>query len=131
MALAERADVELELGRALSEAEAARAPRLLSKASAAVIGYTGQDFEPSPYPEAVVGVVAEMVARVLAQAALGPVMPEQQSAGPFSVRYPTAVTSGGVWITAADKLALRPYRLGGGVTSVRMVGDRYDITPEV
>ena len=130
MALATQEDVELELGRELSEVEEARAPRLLSKASSVVIGWTGQDFEPGPFPETVIGVVAEMVARSLVTSPAGGAMPEQQGAGPFSVRYGSNVSSGGVWLTAADKMALRPYRLGGGVTSVRMVGERYNITTD-
>jgi hypothetical protein len=129
MALATQADVEAELGRALSASEETRLPSLLTKASAMVIGYTGQDFEPAPYPETVVVVTAEMVARVLTQATVSAVMPEQQSAGPFAVRYPAATTSGGPWLTAGDKLALRSLRRSGGVTSVQMVGERYNITP--
>lgn len=130
MALATQADVEARLGRALTADEATRIPSLLDDASALVIGWTGQDFEPAPYPDAVIGVVGGMVARAVNAAALGPVMPEQQAAGPFSVRYPTAATSGDVWLSASDKIKLRPHRRGGGLTSVQMVGDRYDITPD-
>lgn len=130
MALATQADVEAELGRPLSASEETRAPSLLTKASAIVIGYAGQDFEPAPYPETVTVVVAEMVARVLVQAAVSPIMPEQQSAGPFAVRYPAANIAGGPWLTAGDKLALRPHRLGGGLTSVQVVGEQYEIAPD-
>lgn len=130
MALATQADVEDRLGRAATTDEAARLPSLLSDASAAVIGYCGQDFEPAPYPEAVVGVVAKMAARSLSAGAAAAFV-DQQSAGPFSVRYNANVSSGDVYLTKADKLALRSHRLGGGLSSIGLVGDRYTITPEV
>ena len=128
MALATQADVEADLGRGLSESEQQRLPSLLTKATALVVGYVGQDFEPGPYPAPVVVIAAEMVARVLTASSVAPVLPEQQSAGPFAVRYSSNVTSGGPWLTAGDKIALRPYRRGGGMTSVGLVGDRYSIT---
>ena len=130
MALATVADVEAALGRSLTTAENERVDSLLVKASAVVIGYAGQDFEPSPYHETVVVVTAEMVARSLVTSTTGGALPEQQGAGPFSVRYGASVSGGGVWLTAADKMALRPHRIGGGVTSVQLVGERYDVTPE-
>lgn len=130
MALATVADVEAALGRSLTAPETSRVDSLLVKASGVVIGYAGQDFEPAPYPEVVVVVTAEMVARSLATSPAGGALPEQQNAGPFGVRYGASVSGGGVWLTAADKIALRPHRLGGGVTSVQLVGERYDITPE-
>lgn len=131
MALATQADVEERLGRLATEAEEARLPSLLSDASAVVIGYCRQDFEPSPYPETVVGVVAKMAARALGRSgAVGGGMAEQANAGPFSVRYSSASSEADVWITAADKLALRPHRKGGGVIGVQTVGERYNITDE-
>ena len=66
MALATQADVEADLGRTLTAAEELRLPSLLSKASGVVIGFTGQDFEPAPYPETVTVVTAGVVARRLA-----------------------------------------------------------------
>lgn len=125
MALATQADVEARLGRLATEAEAERLPALLSDASAAVIGYCGQEFEPAPYPEAVVGVTAKMAARTLTA---GSAFVDQQSAGTFSVHYNANASSGDVYLTKADKLALRAHRLGGGLSSIRLVGDRYDIT---
>lgn len=127
MALATQADVEARLGRALSEAEAARLPSLLDDATAVVVGYAGTDFEPSPYPAAVAGVVAKMVARVLAAGDVAFV--DQQNAGPFGVRFNANASSGDVYFTKADRLALRPYRVGGGLSSIGLVGDRYTITP--
>lgn len=128
MALATQADVEARLGRDVTPTEATRLPSLLSDASAVVIGYCGQDFEPE-YPEAVVGVVAKMAARALGRSGAGEFV-EQQNAGAFGVRYSAASSDGDVWLTKADKLALRSHRLGGGVTSVQLVSERYDITNE-
>lgn len=133
MALATKSDVEARLSRVLTAAEAGTADAYvnakLTDASAAVIGYCRQDFEPSPYPPAVVGVVAKMVARAYSRNdATGGEFVEQQNAGPFGVRFSASASSGDVWLTAADKLALRPYRLGGGMTSVGLVGVRYDIS---
>lgn len=126
MALATQEDVEARLGRTVEGAEAARLPALLSDASATVIGYCRTDFEPSPYPEAVVGVTAKMIARVLGRSG-GVDFASQQSAGPFSVSYATDTTTGDMWLTKADKMALRSHRVGGGLTSVPLVSDRYTI----
>lgn len=130
MALATQEDVEAVLGRPLSESETARAESLLRRASALVIGYTGQDFEPAPYPETVVEVTASMAARAVDTASAAPAGVEQQTQGPFSVRFSSAASSGGPWLSASDKIMLRPHRLGGGLTSVQLVGERYDITPD-
>ncbi|WP_182377890.1 hypothetical protein [Nocardioides sp. WS12] len=129
MALAGQTDVEARLGRELTTGEILRLPALLDDASAIVIGYCGQDFEPAPYPSAVIGVTAKMVARGLTAASnVGSGMAQQQTAGPFSVTYSASSTTGDMWMTAADKLALRGYRLGGGLRSVGLVGARYEIT---
>lgn len=128
MALAEQADVEARLRRDLTAAEELSIDADLEDASAEVIGYCRQDFEPAPYPTAVVGVVAKMVARSYARTASSAGgFAEQQTAGPFGVRYSSQTSVGDVWLTAGDKLALRPYRLGGGMVSVQFVGERYDI----
>ena len=131
-ALAAQADVEARLGRSLTEAEAARLPSLVDDASAVLIGYCGQDFEPpafDAYPVAVVGVVAKMVARAFDRAGAGGSYVDQEGTGPYTVRYSAASSGGDVWLSAADKLALRPYRRGGGLASVATVGVRYNITP--
>lgn len=135
MALATKADVEARLGRDLTEAEAGEADAYvnarLEDASDIVIGYCGQDFEPAPYPSAVVGVVAKMVARAYVRGSVaGGEFAEQQNAGPFGIRYSASTSGGDMWLTAADKLALRGLRRGGGLTSVQLVGERYDITED-
>lgn len=130
MALAATSDVEARLGRPLETTEVARVEALLDDASAAVIGYCRQDFAVPPVPTAVAGVVAKMAARALQSAAgTGGGFIQNQTAGPFGVQFSAAATTGDVWMTAADKLALRPHRLGGGLTSVQFVGERYEITP--
>lgn len=131
MALATQVDVEAALGRPLTAAEGLRVESLLTRASALVIGFTGQDFEPAPYPATVTAVVADMAGRVFTNAASALSDVEQQAAGPFSVKFSTGSTSSSLWLTAADKMMLRPYRLGGGLSSVQLVGDRYDITGTV
>lgn len=133
MALATKTDVEARLGRTLTATEAGTADAYvnakLADASAVVIGFCGTDFEPSPYPAAVVGVVAKMVARVYARGTTGAgEFVDQQNAGPFGVHYSAATSTGDMWLTAADKLALRGYRRGGGLSSVQLVGERYEIT---
>lgn len=128
MALATQEDVRLRLGRDLSPAEAERAASLLDDASAVVIGYCRQDFSDA-VPSAVAGVVAKMATRSLSRTGSEGLI-EQQAAGPFNVHYTAASSSGDVWMTSADKLALRPHRKGGGLTSVPLVGSRYDITED-
>jgi len=125
MPLASQSDVAARLGRQLTTTELDRLPSLIDDASAMVVGYCGQDFEPGPVPVAVVGVVAKAVARVIARATAGTEFTDQQTAGPFSVRFSAPASSGDVWLTAADKLALRPHRVGGGLRSVQSVGNRY------
>lgn len=125
MALATPPDVVADLGRALTASEELRAPSLLAKASAIVVGYCGTDFEPAPYPDAVVAVVAGMVGRVFTTDAAGLANIEQQNAGPWGVRYATGSTSSAPWLSAGDKLALKIHRRGGGLTSVQLVSQRY------
>lgn len=132
MALATQVDVEARLARDLTAAEVTRLPSLLDDATALVIGHCGQDFEPAPYPLPVSGVVARMVARLLAQGDVTPGLESTtEGAGPFSRGYKYGGgSSGDVYLSATDKTMLRPHRLGGGLSSVQMVGERYDITPD-
>ena len=130
MPLATEEDVEARLRRDLTEAESLSIEADLEDASAEVIGYCGRDFADS-VPPAVKGVVAKMVARSYARTSSGPgPFVEQQTTGPFGVRYSAGSSVGDMWLTAGDKLALRPYRIGGGLTSVQLVGERYAITDE-
>lgn len=124
MAFADQDDVEAALGRDLTPAEEASVDTLLEEAADLLIGYLGCTPE-TPYPDAVVRVNARMVARVYGQAAAGaPVGASQvqQTAGPFSqgVSFPQGVSNGAPWLSATDKIALRPYRCGGGFRSVNV-----------
>lgn len=132
MALATQVDVEARLGRDLDVGETARLDALLDDASALVIGHCGQDFEPSPYPAPVTGVVARMVSRLFAQGEVTPGMESfTEGAGPFNRGFKFGGgSSGDVFLSAADKTMLRPCRLGGGMRSVGIVGDRYEIAPD-
>lgn len=131
MALATKEDVEARLRRNLTADEDLSIEADLEDASAEVIGYCRQDFEPPPYPTAVVGVVAKMVARSYARSAgSAGSFAEQQTAGPFAVRFSADTSVGDTWLTKGDKLALRPFRKGGGLTAVQFVGERYEITED-
>lgn len=130
MALADSDDVVAHLGRSLTSGESARVSTILEESSDLVIGYCGTDFEPAPYPGPVVRVVAAMAARSLVAASSGADMVQQQTAGPFSMTFNASASSGDVWLTKADKMKLRAYRIGGGMTSVELVGIRYNITPD-
>lgn len=131
MALATQADVVARLGRDLSGPEAARLPSLLADATALVAGYLGRDYTPEAYPAPVAGVVARMVVRLLAQGDVTPGLESTtEAAGPFSRGFKYGGgSSGDVYLSATDKTMLKPYRLGGGLSSVQLVGDRYEITP--
>lgn len=119
MAFAADTDVEAALGRSLTTAEDASVDTLLNEATDLLIGYLGCD--PDPVPDAVERVCARMVARVFAQAssAGAPVIGAsqvQQTAGPFSksTSFSAGTATGAPWLSAADKVALRPHRCGGG-----------------
>lgn len=125
MGFASSADVASALGRSLSSAEGSAAPTLLDEASDMLVGYLGQS--PNPVPDPVKRVCARMVARVLAQAAssAAPVVGAsqvQQTVGPFSqsASFAAGTATGAPWVSAADRVALRPFRLGGGFRSVPM-----------
>ena len=130
MALATASDVVARLGRPLTTAEATRAEGLLEEASALVVGYLGEDptdtsVDPAVVPSAVVVVVSGLVAGVIARDA-APARPEQEAqsvstgVGPFqrSVSYGDGTTSSSPWLAAVDKMTLRPYKAGGGFTSL-------------
>lgn len=126
MAFAESVDVAAALGRDLSAGEQAQVGTLLDEASDILTGYLGT--EPDPVPDAVKRVCARMVARVFAQAASSsaPVVGAsqvQQTAGPFTMSssFATGTSTGAPWIAAADKVALRPFRVRGGSGSVSAV----------
>lgn len=121
--LATTADVEAVLGETLSTPPTA----LLDEASDLIIGFLGCDpSDPGPTPGPVVRVVARMVARVIERGTSGADEATQvgQTVGPFSqqVSYADGTRSGGPWLSASDKMRLRPYRCGG-LVSVPLAGD--------
>lgn len=115
MALATTADVETRLGRPLSPEETAKAEGLLAEASDLVIGHLRADPTDSEgvVPPHVVRVVSRMAARVLEQdASTGGVfgattMTDQIGDFTQSRSFPQGTTSGGPWLSKADKVALR------------------------
>lgn len=127
MVLATQADVTDWLGRDLSPSEAGRVAGLLARAEAIAMGYLGCAEEPAPVPAAVSSTVAGIVGRVLNQAGMAGI--EQVGIDDGSVRFNANASSGDVWLSSMDKLALRRYRCGGGLVSVQLVGDRYKIDP--
>ena len=126
VALAAVDDVQMRLGRLLTSDETTAASGLLDEASALARGW--MRCVPDPVPDEVVIVVSRMVARVLASAASmqGMSVPYgttqmQDQAGQVSMSRSFGdgtTTSGGPWLTRADKLALRPFGCRGRVVNV-------------
>lgn len=125
--LATQEDVEAWLGRSLTATEASRVAALLARAEAIVLGHLGCSEAPDPVPDAVRWTVAEMVGRTFD--ASGRAGVQQVSVDDGSVMFTPDASSGSVWLSRSDKLALRPYRCTGGLSSVQFVGERFRITP--
>lgn len=115
MALATSDDVKARLGRDLKPDEVARAAGLLDEASDLVVGFLRPRAVPDPAPDVVRRVVSRMVARVLESTARqAGVASQQMTAGPYQLSntFVPDSTSGGPWLTKADKIALRSLKLG-------------------
>jgi hypothetical protein len=132
MAFATSADVVKALRRALTTTETMYVGDVIAEAQDLVLGYLGQDPSVNGVaPDAVTRVTARMAARVFQQddgRAIGGSQ-VQRTAGPFSTgtSYVAASTSGSPWLAASDKQVLKPYRKGGGMTSVAFGTERgYD-----
>lgn len=132
MALATEDDVIEQLGRPLTEAEAARVDILLENASDLLIGYLGDcatyDGSGSVIPGPVVRRCALMVSRLFERSVAGGAgggFTEQVTTGPFTTRFATATSGGDVWLADADKRALRRYRCGGGSGGIDLQADVY------
>jgi hypothetical protein len=113
------------LGRELTEAEEASVETVLEEATDLLTGFLG--CAPDPVPDAVKRVTARMVARVFSQALVNIGASQvQETAGPFSrsTSYAAGTSNGSPWLAAADKLALRPFRCGGGLRSVALESDQ-------
>lgn len=127
MSLASDADVELALGRVLTEAEDVSS--LLAEASDLVVGYLGHT--PDPVPSPVARVVASMVVAVMTKPATNNA--DFGANGYNVVRESMTVkvgvesaTTTGPWLTASLKMRLRPYR----TAATRKVFS-IDLAPEV
>jgi len=124
--LATVGDVEIRLGREVTEDERPRVDQLIIDASAIVRAWVVCPV-PIPTPPAVAGVVATMVVRAMVRAAEPvpiPIGHVQQTSGPFSTTYAEDITAGDpVWLTKMDKLILSRYRCSDGV-SLPMVSER-------
>lgn len=123
MALATPADVVKALRRDLTSEEEEGVDSLLDEASDLVLGYLKCPPE-TPTPEAIVRVVAAMVAAVFRVPAGTPENADTLTAGPYTQRYTEGSTSGGPWLTAALKMRLAPYRCS--MVSVPLVSERYE-----
>lgn len=118
--IATSADVEKRLGRDLDEDELELVDGLVEEAEMLIEGFLGSI--PFPVPRRVTVVASRMVARVLEQPDTEAFFAEsvQHSAGPFSEtkRYSTGASGGSPWLSAADKLALKRSRGGGGIYTI-------------
>lgn len=122
--LATETDVSARLGRPLDDAEAPAVEGLLEEASILVSEYCHRDFD--TVPDAVRVVTSRVVARALvARPQVGGVDTSGMSqvalaatGYQFSGTYNPDSSSGGVWLSKADRRNLARYRLGGGVFSV-------------
>lgn len=126
-------DVEQALRRALTDDEDTYVDGVIAEAQDLVVAHLGRGedpYEDGEVPGTVTRVTARMTARVFQQTgqAIG-ASQQQQSAGPFSTgqTFTTGANTGGPWLSAADKKALAPYRLAGGMRSVSFTSERgYD-----
>ncbi|QLF84149.1 head-to-tail adaptor [Gordonia phage Pytheas] len=128
--LATTADVEARLRRPLTDSEIATVQGLLEEAGVEILEFCGVDsFD--PVPDTVRVVASRMVARVFSGSTTvgGVEIPStasevdmRASAFQFSGRFDADRSSGGVWLTKADRRKLRRYSIHGGAFSV-------DLTP--
>ncbi|MFT4125084.1 MAG: hypothetical protein QM662_02485 [Gordonia sp. (in: high G+C Gram-positive bacteria)] len=104
-------DVSTRLGRTLTTDEEVRAQGLLAEAAALVAGYLGSAYDSA------LDVVAVVESRVAARALTAPgaagVASQQEAAGQVSHQQAftaEASSSGGIWLSAADKMMLANLR---------------------
>lgn len=123
-ALAEAEDVVARLGRPLTADELTLVPGWLSRADRLVRAWLR--CVPDPVPEDVRDTVADIVERAVRAAASG-ATPEvgvtsvTQAYGPFSQQrgYSSDASSGSVFLSRQDRLALAPYRCPTRAAAVR------------
>lgn len=115
-------DIEAATGLEVTTEDEARVRFLIRSAVAAVEGYIGAPI-PDPAPDAVVVVVTRMVARALGQESDGTptgMTGDMFVAGQFTRQrqFASGSNDGGVWLSAQDKVMLRPFRRRGVIRSV-------------
>lgn len=115
-------DIEAATGLEVTTEDEARVRFLIRSAVAAVEGYIGAPI-PDPAPDAVVVVVTRMVARSLGQESDGTptgMTGDMFVAGSFTRQrqFASGSNDGGVWLSAQDKVMLRPFRRRGVIRSV-------------
>ncbi len=113
MLLCDEMDVEQRLRRPVTSVEAEYLSGLIEEASELVIAQCGRGRSWTPVPDAVRLVTSRMVARVLdASTDTANVESAQATAGPFqwSQRYTADSRTGGPWLSAADRKALKGLR---------------------
>lgn len=114
MAVATADDVEQRLRRSLTASELPYVLDLIDEAEVLALGHLGIALAPDPVPHALTVVVSRMVARVLAQAPASQTgaTTVQTTTGPFTqgLTFQPGTTTGGPWLAAADRVALRALR---------------------
>jgi len=112
MALATQEDVEQALRRPLTTEELEYLSEPLEAASDHVVGYLHPFPVPTPTPDAVKRVVAEMVAALLSRPSTDalPLEVKSMQVGPYGSTFAAGATSLGPYLTEAMKLRLRPFR---------------------
>lgn len=126
MAYATTDDVEPALGRPLTATETDQAEGWLEDAALIIdadYGYTG-DTVPAAFERVSVNMTVRAVQSAMLTAGTAS---QQEQDGPFgrTVTFTPSASAGGVWLSATDRLMLRPYLTGGGMVSVALGTERY------
>ena len=123
--LATRADVENRLRRTLTDAEAGPQNQwidaILEEASLAVTTYCGRGFD-EPIPDEVRVVTSRVAARGVTSTRTDAAASQSDQADVWqrTVTYIPDSTSGGVWLSKADKQVLAPWTTRGQAFAVDM-----------
>jgi hypothetical protein len=126
MAYADVTDVESDLDRSLTDAETAKVEGWLQDAGYLIDAYTG--FTGDDPPAVFTRVSVNMTTRALdALGIVAGAASEQEQTGPFgrTVTFTSNASSGGVWLSATDKMMLTGSRVNNGMVSVQLGSERY------
>jgi len=115
MSLATQDDVRLALRRNLTDDEETWVDGLINESSDQVTGYLYPYVIPEDCPEAIIRVVASMVAAVFNRPA--GILPETQSltADSYGIQFATGATSPGPYLTTGMKQRLEPFKVSAVV----------------